>query len=168
MAWKNIKEALYAEMQGITAGGQISEDHVANYTWGTGRDASLTYPDSKATFILEYPLNRPFEDNKKGAKGITSFERKNSRIVHFIGRVISDLGVVTADEILDKNNDALDKALEDIKSVFCGAIPNTLCREGVTLIGYSNATKRPLESKGPYYPYEVLVAYEIEYVEKIC
>jgi len=160
--WKNIKEEFYTMALEMTVANGF------NFDWTTGRRADLSYKDD-AVFIIEYPVGQPFEQNVSNiSKGITSFQYRERRQVMFIGRVMSALTTLEAEDIIDKNNDALDDALDDIKKRFCGEINDILCSNGTYKIEYSNAYKRALSSKGDYYPYELVVIYTIDYTETRC
>lgn len=161
MSFKEIKEELYTQAESMTIANGF------NYDWVTGRRADLSYKND-AVFIIEYPDTEPFESNNDEAGGISSFQYRNIRKIYIIGRVKSDLTTVILEDIIDKNNDALDKALQDLKKKFCGKINNTLCENGVIKIDYGNAYKREIESKGVYYPYELLYEMTIEYTEQRC
>jgi len=164
MGWKEIKEIFYQQADSMS-----TPDF--NFNWEIGRNVKENY-DANATFIIEYPKGSPIEENNDDAGGITSRQYRNDRIVLFVGRVISDFDNLTDDtseNIVDSANDALDRALEDIKKKFCGEIdPATLCPEGVKKIQYLNAVHRDLPSGGAYFPTELVVTYLISYTENRC
>lgn len=163
MAWSAIKEAIYALADAMApedppvAGGY-------NFDWDTGRRADRGY--ELPTFIIEYPVNVPFETDVTREGGVSSTEWRLRRRVLFIGRVPSDMLVAVDEEVIDKNNDALDKALDDFQKMFDGTIGTTLCPLGVKKITFVSSAKRPLPSNGVYYPFELIATYDIDYTKK--
>jgi hypothetical protein len=138
-----------------------------NYDWSTGNRSDLRYKN-KYVFIIETPVNQPFEMNISDKGGINSFQYRNTRKVNFVARIKSSLTVVNEEMIISENDDALDLALKDIRTKFCGNVSTELCSQGTQKIKYVTGTKRALPAKGVYYPYDLVATFEIEYIESRC
>lgn len=155
--WHEIKEAIFDLADSMAPPSY-------NYDWDTGRRVDRDY--EAPTFILERPVGSPFESDVSNLGGVSTRQWRKRRRVNFVGRIPSDLAEVIDEDITDKMDDALDKALEDILSMFNGTIYSTLCEKGVKIIKYINAVKRPLSSDGVYYPHELVVTFDIDYVQQ--
>lgn len=172
MSWKNIKEAIYSDVNEMTVANGY------NYDWSTNRrtdsyipiseQAGSTSPD--VSFILEYPDDgSPLFEDKSKEGGISSRERRMKREVRFVARVTSDMTVIDAENLIDLNNDAIDKALDDILKKFCGKVMQQhYCENGVRSIEPIQGFKRAIESKSAYLPYELVVIYLFDYKESRC
>ncbi len=161
MSFKIIKELLYDIAETMTVANGY------NYDWTTSRRTDL-YNKSEAVFSVEYPDGAPFELNVDELGGINSFQYRNRRNLLFVAKIKSDLTVVIADEVIDKNNDALDKALDDYTKAFCGTISQALCEQGVRIITFNGAVKRATTTGNVYYPYELVVEYDLDYIKTRC
>lgn len=161
MAWKDIKEAIYNQADAMS----VADGY--NYDYDTGRRVDRNY--EAPTFILEYPVNSNFYQEVSKLGGVSSFQRRNRRRCLFVGRILSKIATLDTPEdelVIDGNNDALDEVLEDFLKRWDGSIPPELCQHGVKIVEIVSAIKRPLSSKGVYYPYELVVYVDIDYVTK--
>ena len=75
---------------------------------------------------------------------------------------MSDTLEIDDDLVVDQNNDAIDKALEDLIKRF-GSQYLESCSLGVYRVEYITASKEEITSSGVYYPYLLNVEYSIYY-----
>ncbi len=162
MSWTEIKEEIYTILDSITAGGTV------NYDWSTAKRLDTYIPDSAGLVAtIHYPTDSPFETDVSEDYFTPSINRMLARTIEIKVRVVSDTLIVDVDDIVDENNDALDKALDDLT---CALSSDTLgtCNKGVKGVEYISASKEEIDSQGIYYPYLLNVEYQIIYSKVRC
>ena len=159
MAWKDIKEEIYTLVESLNVVGGY------NFDWVTRRRPD-TYMESDALayFSLHYPEDEEFEEDASDEFSGDSLSRFLARNVEFHLRVRSDATTLDPDTVKDLNNDANDRALEDIRLAFGSDTLNT-CNKGIHLVSYVSAGKEEHTSQSAYYPYSVRATYRIIYKE---
>jgi hypothetical protein len=160
--WKDIKEAIYAFIPDMTVANGY------NYDWVEYRRIDTYQPETligKAALSLEYPVDRPFEADVSEDFRPQLNTRSKMRDIDFMCRVISDTdGTIEVDDVVDQDNDALDKALWDIqKAINTGTL--NACGFGIRAADYIDAEKEEIESGGVFFPYLLKVNYNIVYTE---
>jgi len=157
MSWQNIKSEIYTMLDSIA----IVDGY--NYDWDTEKRYDTYIPDNdNVTATVHYPTDAPFEVDVSEEENAVSNERILRRDIEIKCRVVSDATVVDEDDIVDENNDALDKALEDLLAKFGGNYLLT-CGNGVYKVDYIQASKEDITSKGVYYPFLLNVEFSIFY-----
>ena len=157
MSWQAIEDELYAMLDSMSP-----PDY--NYDWDIAHRVEREY--STPTTVISYPEGQPFESDISDRGGITSQERRSIRRVLIVCRVPSDMQTMDYEYLISKNDSALNKALEDIKKLLFGNVSLALCAQGVRDINYINATKHRMTNGATYFPFELVVSYDIDYVER--
>jgi hypothetical protein len=148
--WKDIKEEIYFIVDGMTVAGGY------NYDWQAERRLDKYTGENKlCKFTLRYPEDSPFEDDITGEDDrflADSMSQVLERECEFVLMPVSDMGVVKPKNIIDLNNDALDKALRDIrKAVSINTL--SVCGLGVLGVEYGPAIKEETAGGSVYYPF---------------
>ena len=162
MSWSGIKAEIYTILGGITVSGG------ANYDWSTAKRLDTYISDGQGLVAtVHYPEDSPFEEDISDEVFTPSINRMLKRTIEIKVRVVSDTLDIDVDNIIDENNDALDKALDDLT---CALSSDTLgtCNLGVKGVVYTTASKESIDSKGIYYPFLLNATYEIIYSKVRC
>ena len=162
MSWTGIKAEIYSILDAVSIAGG------ANYDWSTAKRLDTYIPDSAGLVAtIHYPTDSPFETDVSADYMTPSINRMLERAIQIKVRVVSDTIAVDVDEVVDENNDALDKALDDL---ICALSSDTLgtCNLGVKGVQYVSASKEEIDSQGIYYPYLLNVEYQIIYSKVRC
>ena len=159
MSWKDIKEEIYSIVDGMTVAGGY------NYNWVTIRRIdAFTLNDESCVFSLRYPTASPFRENitRDGDYPADSMTEIYARDVELVCKPVSDMLEVDVDDVLDLNNDAIDKAQNDIdKAINIGTL-NT-CGYGILGVEYGASTLEVNTSGDVYYPYLLNITVRIIY-----
>lgn len=157
--WKDIKEEIYSIVDGMTVAGGY------NYDWQTIRRIDTYHDENElCKFTLHYPEEEAFEEDASDEFPPPTMMRSLSRKVEFKCKPVSDMLEVDTDDVIDLNNDALDKALCDIKKAF-NSDSLSSCNKGVKRVDFEEAVKEPIESSGAYYPFLLSANFRIFYQE---
>ena len=157
--WKSIKEEIYNIVGTMT----IANGY--NYDWETVRryDA-YTMETTNCVFSLHYPEEEAFVEDATDEMPPPTMTRSLVRSVEFKCKPISDALDVDTEDVIDENNDALDKAFEDITKAFYSDTLGS-CNLGVKKVEFTEAVKEPISSKGAYYPFLLSANFRIYYHE---
>ena len=161
--WTDIKEEIYTQLEAIST---TDIDHPANYDWQTKRRLDKHIARTpKVTATIHYPEDEPFEEDVSIEKEASVGECIKKRVIDVQCKIKSKAAALRSLGIIDQNNDALDDALEDLKIVF-GNFSLQTCNLGIQDVSGGVASKVEIESKSAYYPFMLVVRYEILYSTK--
>jgi len=161
-SFKAIKEQIYSILDGIsTANG-------AYYNWSTIRREDTFVKDSAdVVATIRYPNDSPFVQNGEGEITPTNINRIMMRSIEIVCLLKSKTSLIQVENIVDEDNDALDEAVDD---VLCALSSDSLnsCSLGVKAVEFIGATKEEIDSSDIYYPYNLVVEFNIYYNKARC
>lgn len=162
MAWSGIKAEIYSILDAIA----VVDGN--NYDWSVVKRLDTYISDSQGLVAtIHYPEDTPFEEDVTSEFMTPSTDRMLKRTIEIKTRVVSDALDVNVDNIIDENNDALDKALDDLTGALCSDTLGT-CNLGIKGVNYVSASKERIDSQGVYYPFLLNATYEIIYSKVRC
>ena len=162
MSWKDIKEQIYTLVDAMTVVGGY------NYDWTTYRRIdTYTLSTENCVFSLRYPEDGVIEEDLTGEDDRYLADQMSqvlARNCEFMLKPVSDMLEVDQEDVLDLNNDALDKALDDIRKAISINKLNT-CGLGILGVEYAGVDYEEITSQGVYYPNMYKVEMRIIYTD---
>ena len=159
-AWNPIKEEIYNIVDAMTVVGGY------NYDWTTYRRIdTYTLSTENCVFSLRYPADGLIEEDITGEDDNYLADQMSqvlARNCEFMLKPVSDMTAVDTEKVIDYNNDALDKALDDIRKAISVNTLNT-CGLGILGVEYVGVEFEEITSQGAYYPFMYKVEYRIIY-----
>ena len=134
-----------------------------NYDWQVERRLDTYNGENElCKFTLHYPEDDVIEEDASDEFPPPTLVRSLVRNCEFKLKPVSDMLDVDVDTVVDLNNDALDKAVDDIQKAFNS---DTLvsCNLGVKRVDFESWNKEEIDSKGAYYPYIANAVFRIYY-----